>query len=124
MANTSAPAVKSFSERAAELNLPRLVDRNFIIELGTVTWLSVTPAEARTPDGVVGPGLLATVEDDKGRKYQSFIGNIALLQVLATANYDDDDVDETTPISYTPREGVLPMRARIVKSGRTLVFTD
>lgn len=126
MATTNtAPVVKSFSERAAELNLPRVVDRDFIAELGPVVWLSAAPAEARNPQtGQPGPGLLAQIETDDGKHYQSFIGNVALLQVLATATYDEDDIDMTTPIAYHPRSDIFPFRARIVKSGRTWTFAD
>lgn len=113
--------VKTFGQRAEENDLPVLIDRDTIAEMGALIWRSVSPSSARTPDGVVGPGLLAQLEDDKGRHYQSFIGNVALLNILATPNYADDG---ETVVSYTPRPNMLPMKARIIKSGRTWVFSD
>lgn len=114
---TPTTAVKSFSERAMENNLPVLVDRDFIADLGPVIWTGATPAEARNPqNGEVGPGLLAQLSTDEGRNYQSFIGNVALLQILST--YDEDSN------TYIPRDGMFPFRARLVKSGRTWVFAD
>jgi hypothetical protein len=105
MATTKDAPVKSFSEAAKEAGLPVMVSREFIAELGVVTWLSVEPGTARNPQtGEMDDILMAELVTDEGDKYRSVIGNVALTQVLTAVT--------------------LPIRARIVKSGRTWIFAD
>lgn len=109
-------AAPSYSQRAKEQGLPILISREQIAEMGPVTWVSAEPSEARNPQsGEMGHGLLAVIEVD-GQRYQTFVGNVALLKDLAT-------IDEDSKV-YTPRAGMFPFTARLVKSGRTWVFSD
>lgn len=116
-----ADAPRSFSDMAREENLPILISREQIAEMGTVTWLSAEASEARNPQtGLIEPGLLVQLESD-GQHYQTYVGNVALLTVLASANYADDG---NTVLSYVPYTKRFPFTARLIKSGRTWVFSD
>ena len=113
---------RSFSDMAREENLPVLVSREFIAELGTVTWDSAEASEARNPQtGVIEPGLIVQLHDEQGNRYQTYVGNVALLQVLAAANYAEDG---NTIESYVPYTNRFPFRGRLIKSGRTWTFSD
>jgi hypothetical protein len=64
---------------------------------------------------------------DEGHKFTSFVGNVALLQVLGTIDDTNalDDPDSDPPNRYyVPRDSIFPFRAAIHKSGRTWVFAD
>lgn len=105
MATKPASEVPSFSQRAKEAGLPIIVSREFIGELGTVTWLSAHNGTARNPQtGEMDQVLIADLVDDEGNKYRTVVGNIALSDVLTQVEF--------------------PFRAAIKKSGRTWVFTD
>ena len=95
----------SLAERMKAAGIPRQVDREFIAELGEVTWLSASPAQARNPQsGELGDGLMVEISDANGTHYTSFVGNVALLRFLA-----DPAIE-------------MPFVAAIQKSGRTWVF--
>lgn len=97
--------VRSYSEALEAAGVPRQVDREFIQSLGTVTWISAEYAQARNPQtGELGDGYLATIEDANGKRYTSFIGNVALTRVLGQIDF--------------------PFKASLKKNGRTWVFAD
>jgi hypothetical protein len=102
---TAAPKARSFSEVAKEAGLPVIVSREFIAELGTVTWLTKEPGTARNPQtGEMDDVLMVDLVTDEGDNYRTVVGNVALTDVLNKVG--------------------LPMRAAIKKSGRTWIFTD
>lgn len=81
MAPTNKPA--SLSERRAAAGLPVRASTAELANMGRITFLSAEPAEARNPQtGQMGEGLLVTVADSDGRKFQSFIGGVALNRTL------------------------------------------
>ncbi len=124
MAKTETASAPSFSAMAKAAGLPVVIDRDTIEEFGPVTWVGATTAEARNPTtGAMGNGLMVEIVTDDGNKYLSFIGNVALLQVLGTIDATSDLHSEDNKY-FVPRTNIFPFRARIVKSGRTWVFKD
>lgn len=122
IADAPADEVRSFSEMAREQNLPVLTSRKAIAEMGTVTWLSAEPSEARNPQsGLIEPGLLVQLEDSDGNRWQTYVGNVALLDVMASANYAEDGETVRSYVPYTKR---FPFKARLIKSGQTWTFAD
>lgn len=97
--------IRSLADAAAAAGVPKKLSREQIAELGIVNWMHAAPTQARNPQtGEMGDGFFVTIADDNGEEFQSFIGNIALGNILARVD--------------------LPFRAGIKKSGRTWVFYD
>jgi hypothetical protein len=99
------PAVKSFSEMTKAQNLPVRIKTERLSELGVVTFESAFADTATLPGtNEETDGFLVSVTASDGRRYTSFVGGQALVAVLAEASF--------------------PFKARIVKDGRTWVFSD
>lgn len=76
-------SVPSRSERRQSAGLPVRASTAELSQMGTLTFLSAEPAEARNPQtGQMGDGMLVNVADADGRKFQSFVGGVALVREL------------------------------------------
>lgn len=71
------------AERRAAAGLPVRAKTAELAKMGTLTFLSAKESEARNPQtGEMGSGMLVQVADSDGRKFQAFIGGVALVREL------------------------------------------
>ncbi len=97
--------IPTLEQRKRDKGLPIHIDRERLAALGVVTFLKIEPSEATNPSTQkVEPGLLTTVQSDDGNTYTVLIANMVLSKDLEAVD--------------------LPFRAKIVKHGRTWVFTS
>jgi hypothetical protein len=104
-ASADPTTIPTLEDRKRQAGLPVHIDRERLAGLGVVTFVKTEASEATNPSTQkVEPGLLVTIRTDDGRDYTCFIANMVLAKDLAAVE--------------------LPFRAKIVKHGRTWVFTS
>ena len=110
---------RSFSQALEAAGLPTKVTREEIAMMGVVTWTGAEEAAARNPQtGEMGDGYMVYLEDDKGRQFMTFVGNVILVNLIKGR------VDKETGEIITP--GIeFPFRAKLVKEhDRTWNWAD
>jgi len=71
------------SEVRQAAGLPVRAKTAELAKMGTLTFHSAEASEARNPQtGEMGPGMIVVVSDSDGRKFQAFIGGVALVREL------------------------------------------
>lgn len=96
---------RSFSDAAKEAGIPPYIKMDALAALGLVTY-EAAYADSRTVPGenTETEGFVVTVLDEKGQRYECFIGAQVLVKALSRIEF--------------------PFKARLGKEGRSWVFQD